>query len=199
MFRERIILFCIVVSGLLLASITCEAKGPLDPMEKHSWTLNFGAGPGIQFYSGYPSGFGPGFQVAFETGMWKLGPGVLTLGGETGFSYFNYKGGVNPDQAPDDYYYRWLTFVVACRSAYHYGWKVRGLDTYGGVATGMRYLVFRKTFYDGYYNEYTPATFGVFGGIFVGGSYFFNSVIGLNGELGYNITYAQIGMVLKLK
>ena len=199
MVRARIFLFCVVVTGLFFISSIGEAKGPLDPMEKHSWTLNFGVGPGIRYYSGYPAGFGPGFQAAFETGLWKLGPGVLTLGGETGINYFSYKGGGIPDMTTDGYYFRWLTLFFACRTAYHYGWKVHGLDTYGGFATGVRYLVFRKTFYDAYFNEYTPASFGVFGGVFAGASYFFNPVIGINAELGYNINYAQIGMIFKLK
>jgi hypothetical protein len=199
MFREKIFLFCVVVTGLLLTSSEGAAKGPLDPVEKHSWTLNFGVGPGIQYYSGYPSGFGPGLQVAFETGLWKLGPGVLTLGGETGFNYFSYKGNYFPDMVSKDYYFRWFTMFFACRSAYHYGWKVHGLDTYGGVATGLRYLLFKKTFYNGIDNGYTPAQVGLFGGLFVGASWFFNPVIGINAELGYNINYAQIGMVFKLK
>jgi hypothetical protein len=198
MFRVRILLFCVVVTGSLLTNSIDAAKGPLDPMEKYSWTLNFGVGPGIQYYSGYPSGFGPGLQVAFETGLWKLGPGVLTLGGETGFNYFSYKGG-NYQGFKELYYYRWLSCMFAARSAYHYGWNVHSLDTYGGVATGIRYLVFTKTYYNGYEDGYSPASVGIFGGLFVGASWFFTPVIGINAELGYNINYAQIGMVFKLK
>lgn len=63
----------------------------------------------------------------------------------------------------------------------------------------MRYLIFTKTYYNGYDDGYTPAQIGIFGGLFIGASWFFNPVIGINAELGYNINYAQIGMVFKLK
>jgi hypothetical protein len=36
-------------------------------------------------------------------------------------------------------------------------------------------------------------------GAFVGTSYFFNDHIGLNGELGFNVTYANIGVIYKLR
>jgi hypothetical protein len=123
-------------------------------MSKDSWLLNFGFGPGIHFYSGYTAGFGPGFQVAFEKGMWQLGPGVLTLGAEVGMSYFSYTNTyygyyIGEVFHPDvSYTYRWFSFIMAARCAYHYGWKIPGLDTYGGVAAGMRFLSFSSTYSD---------------------------------------------------
>jgi hypothetical protein len=174
-------------------------NGPVDPMSKDSWLLNFGIGPGVKYYDAYSTGFGPGFQVAFEKGMWQLGPGVLTLGAEFGVSYFWYK--YSYDDA-DAYSYSWVSVIPAARCAYHYGWKVKGLDTYGGVATGFRFLAFSEKYYNGHNGTeygYNPASISFFPGIFVGASYFFNDQIGINGELGYNINVAQIGMVFKLK
>jgi hypothetical protein len=186
---------------LLMAKSDFAGKRPMDPMSTDSWTLNFGVGPGINYYSGYSSGFGPAFQVSFEKGTWQLGPGVLTVGGELGFSYFHY--------SYDDYVtaegpnsgakYSWLTFIFAVRSAYHYGWNVRGLDTYGGMSLGMRMLSFHATYYDPLTNgHYNPNSVYPFVGVFLGTSYFFTPAIGVNAEVGYNITPIQIGMIFKI-
>jgi hypothetical protein len=188
------IIVAIVFSGTLLTGSAYAQKGPMDPMSKGSWTLNIGIGPGIHYYSGYSAGFGPGFQIAFEKGMWQLGPGVLTLGGEFGLSYFHYKWkeGKNP------YSYTWTSIITAARSAYHYGWQVRGLDTYGGFAMGLRFLVFNANYDNQDIYGYSPAPVNFFPGFFVGASYFFNRAVGINGEFGYNTTYAQIGVIFKL-
>jgi hypothetical protein len=152
------------------------------------------------------SGIGPGIQLSVEAGLWKLGPGVLTLGGEFGASFFSYtydgyvyNGKFYPDHA---YKYSWTNIILAARSAYHYGWDVKGLDTYGGIALGMRFMVFHRTYYanyNGYLEDYNPSMVSPHGGIFVGTSYFFSPVVGVNGELGFNVTYAQIGLILKVK
>jgi hypothetical protein len=190
-----------IALGILAGSLWNEAfsqnKVPKDPMDKDGIFLGFGFGPAVQYYSGYAAGFGPGFQASFEKGMWKLGPGVLTLGAELGFSYFAYTGEWKDHD--DAYKYQWFSSIGAVRSAYHYGWNVRGLDTYGGMAAGMRVLLFNGTYNYGYNNTYNPGSIYPFVGLFAGASYFFNDLIGINGELGYNINYAQIGMTFKLQ
>jgi len=198
---------CLVVLILSGIQVSAQNSGSRDPMTEGTWLINFGFGPGIHYYSGYPAGFGPGFQASFEKGMWQLGPGVLTLGAEIGTSYFSYKysGGYFNNGIfynGDTYSYKWLSIVTSSRCSYHYGWKVKGLDTYGGVSTGMRFLFFSRKYYGNYSgiidNGYNPGSVSFFFGTFVGGSYFFNNKIGINGELGYNINYAQIGLVFKL-
>jgi hypothetical protein len=195
--------FLFFVAGL---SVSAQKTAPRDPMNTGTWMINFGIGPGIHYYSGYSAGFGPGFQASFERGMWQLGPGVLTLGAEAGVSYFSYKsnGYYYKNKYYDEtaYRYSWVSLIMAARSAYHYGWKVKGLDIYGGLSTGIRILSFSKKYY-GYYADvpdvsYNPGSFNLFLGTFVGASYFFNNTVGINAELGYNINYAQIGMVFKL-
>jgi hypothetical protein len=128
--------------------------------------------------------------------MWQLGPGVLTLGGELGFSYFWYS---YYNDGTLDYKYSWLSVIPAARCSYHYGWKVKGLDTYGGVSTGPRFAVFSYKYYNNFSNlGYHPGSVGFFFGTYVGASYFFNSTLGINGEFGYNINWAQVGLVFKL-
>jgi hypothetical protein len=183
-----LLIFTALVSNQLQA-----AKGPVDPMDKGTWTLSFGVGPGTHFFgNGY--GFGPAFKTAFETGMWKVGPGVFTLGGEFTVSYFTYKYYVN-------YKETWINFMFAARSAYHYGWNVEGLDTYAGVPAGIGFCAYTDSWTDAkYHNGYRgyQAVFPYFG-IFLGASYYFNNVVGIYGELGYNSTYADLGVILKVK
>lgn len=189
------IFISILFSGCIFTNDTFAQKGPMDPMSKDSWTINFGIGPGIQYYSGYASGFGPGFQAAFEKGMWQLGPGVLTLGAEMGFSYFSYSYGAGRNT----FKYNWFSIITAARCAYHYGWQVKGLDTYGGIASGIRFLIFNATYDNLDVYGYNPAMVNFFPGFFVGGSYFFNPTLGVNAEFGYNTTYAQVGLIFKVK
>ena len=42
---------------------------------------------GGTLFFGNGIGFGPAAKVAFEKGMWQVGPGVITLGAEMTFSY----------------------------------------------------------------------------------------------------------------
>ncbi len=187
--KNIIIVILIAALFILTEQINAQSNQPIDPVSPGDWTMSLSIGAGANQYRG--SGVGPGFQVAVECGMWQLGPGTLTLGGEAGLSYFSHKWA-------DHYRYSYLTTIVAARSAYHYGWKVRGLDTYGGFALGFRILSLHRSFYNNYVDDYSPASFGPHIGAFVGASYFFGPNVGLNAELGYNINFAQIGVIFKL-
>jgi len=181
----------LIVMGLFSMTPVFSQNPTADaPMSQGSWIISVGAGPGTHvFGNGY--GFGPGIKIFFENGTWKLGPGVLTLGGEVGLSFFSYH-----------WYYRdiryhesWVNYMFGARSAYHYGWNVKGLDTYGGIPLGIGFSAHSYDNYAGYkgYSAIYPYL-----GLFVGASYFFNDFIGLNGELGYNVTYANLGVIFKL-
>jgi hypothetical protein len=163
-----------------------HGKGEVTPMQVGSVFLNLGIGVGAD-YKGDNAGTAFGFKAAAEFGLWEAGPGVITLGPEIGGSFSN-----------NSYYYNYSsysanTFVIAGRSAWHYGWGVPGLDTYGGFSAGIG---FHHYSYQGSpdYNSTIP----VFGG-FVGGSYFITPSFGFNAEAGYDITNFQVGVVFKLK
>ncbi len=171
---------------LPVLQINGEAQ-TVNPMMKRTWIIGFGGGPGTPYF-GNGLGFGPGFKVFFETGMWELGPGTLTIGGETGFSMFWHHWGTDWNES-------WANFLVGGRSAYHYGWEVKGLDTYGGIPLGIGFSVHSFDDVAGY-KGFTPVY--PYFGIFFGATYFFNDLIGVNGEVGYNITYANLGLVFQL-
>lgn len=187
---KRIAATCLValLTGFLfIPTLMAQNKGPMDPMSVDDWTLGLSIGPGTPMW-GNGAGFGPAMKFNFEKGMWQLGPGVLTLGGEATFSFFAHRYG-------DDYREVWMNMIFGARSAYHYGWNVRGLDTYGGIPLGIGFSAYSHADYPGYTN-YFPVYF--YSGVFFGASYFFNKNLGVNGEVGYNSTYANIGIIYKL-
>jgi hypothetical protein len=182
----KLILTAIIIAFAVSQDI--HAGGPLDPVRLNSLVLNIGVGPGTPYF-GNGAGFGPAFKGSFEKGMWDVGPGVITLGGEATFSFFSHHYG-------DGWNESWANFIFGARGAYHYGWNVEGLDTYGGIPLGIGFCAHSMDDHPGN-SGYTPVYPYV--GIFFGASYFFNKSIGINGEVGYNSTNANIGVVFKLK
>jgi len=188
----KTLLTAVGIVVLMAASEQVSAqKSSGNIMEVGTITLNLGvgfgrAGYGYTGYNGYGYNYGNGFgtKLAVERGMWEAGPGVITLGGEIGGA-FSTSGS-----------YKSNIIVVAARSAYHYGWNVPSLDTYGGFSLGPG---FRSSDYQSGQNststnhDVVPAF-----GFFLGGSYFLSSNIGVNAEFGYDITVFQAGVVFKL-
>lgn len=169
----------------LTTNTFAQKRGSLTPMEKGNVTVNVGVGMGTEYKSDYyNSAFGT--KVAIEAGLWQAGPGVITLGVEAGNSFSN--GGTFQD-------YKTSTFIGAGRSAWHYGWKVNGLDTYAGLSAGLGFHNYQYN-KNGKVrqNEVIP----VFGG-FVGASYFITPRFGLNVEAGQDITRLQGGVIFKIK
>lgn len=186
-------LILIVILFALVPLFLSAQKKPVNPMQLDTWLINAGIGPGTQFW-GNGAGFGPALKAAAEKGMWEVGPGVFTLGGEFSFSYFGYKW----DQGWKE---SWANLIFAARSSYHYGWDVPGLDTYAGVPLGIGFSIYGQKNAPnnqpvGWHNH-TPV-FPYFG-MYLGGSYFFNPTLGINTEVGYNSTYATVGMVYRIK
>ncbi len=180
-------IFLMIILGFLAPWNVFSAR-PLDPVRLGTWVVNAGVGPGTHYF-GNGIGFGPAIKASFEVGMWDLGPGVITLGGEAAFSYFSHHYG-------DGWNESWANFIFAARGAYHYGWDVEGLDTYGGIPLGIGFCGHGWNHNAGH-SGYTPVY--PYAGIFFGASWFFTKTIGINGEVGYNSTYANIGVIYKLK
>ncbi|MFM6925157.1 MAG: hypothetical protein ACKOU7_06610 [Ferruginibacter sp.] len=174
----------LLVMALSLASVS-NAQSPMAPVKKGSVTFSAGVGLGNEYSSDYyNAAFGS--KAVIEAGLWNAGPGVISLGGEIGSSFSN--GGIYSN-------YKTSTIVVAGRSAWHYGWKVKGLDTYAGLSAGAGFHNYR---YDknGYVKE--TEVIPVFAG-FAGASYFVTPDFGFNVEVGNDITRLQGGIVFKLR
>lgn len=183
--KTKNILTAIFLSLALSYSIHSNAQSPTEPVDKGSITFSAGAGVGNEYNSNYyNSAFGT--KAVLEAGLWKAGPGTITLGAEVGGSFT--KGGRFDN-------YKAHTIVVAGRSAWHHGWNVKGLDTYAGLSAGAGFNQY--SYKDGTtvkQNEAVP----VFGG-FIGASYFVTPSFGFNLEAGYDITQIQGGIIIKIK
>ncbi len=165
-------------------------QSEVSPMQVGSVLVNAGIGFGASYYSAYNYGTAFGFKIAAEFGLWQAGPGVITLGPEIGgtfstgaYGYLYSGNGTNN------------TFIVAARSAWHFGWDVPNLDTYAGLSAGVGFNHY--TYYDNNYRSKTRVI-PVVGG-FVGASYFIKPNFGFNAEVGYDITFIQVGVVLKVQ
>ncbi|HEX4850401.1 MAG TPA: hypothetical protein VFV08_06320 [Puia sp.] len=188
--KTRKFILLAFVNLLILTPFISEAqyKGEANqttPVRPGSVILNLGLGAGAE-YNGYYYNQPFGTKMAIEWGLWQAGPGTITLGPEIGGSFSS--GGYYDN-------YRARTLVIAGRSAWHYGWDVRGLDTYGGLSLGVGF-VHQEYYSDGnYVNNKTI----VVPGAFVGASYFLSRNFGLNAEAGFDITNFQVGLVFKLQ
>ena len=170
------------IPALSFAQSTREAE---NTFEKGTVTFNAGAGIGNVYNSNY-SNTGFGTKAAVEKGLWRVGPGVIALGLQTGGSF-------SSSGALDDY--KEKTFIIAARAAWHHGWNIRNLDTYAGLSSGAG---FNQYSYNKNGKVKQDEVVPVFGG-FVGASYFITPSFGFNIEAGYDITRIQGGIVFKLR
>lgn len=187
--KKNIIIKTILAAVVLTGSLSSYAqkRGSENAVvNKGNVIANIGAGVGNDYYDSR-NAFGT--KAAIEYGLGNAGPGVITIGLETGSSFSN----TSDVSLRNDF--RARTFVVALRSAWHSSWNVKNLDTYGGIAGGVGFRHYE--FNSGNHiseSDLIPAF-----GVFIGASYFFSSNVGFNVEVGRDITLAQVGLVFKLR
>ena len=188
MIKPASFLLSLALAGIFSVS-AFSANGPDDPAGRGNGILGVSIGPGVPFYGG--NGFGPAFVIHYDHGIWQAGPGTISLGGFFGTSLF-----WDTYSAPGiDYNQSWTNLGFNGRAAYHYGWKVPGLDTYAGFGIGARISIYNN---EGWSNGKSSSSVGALPTFFFGSSYFFNEIFGVNGEMGYNFTYAQIGVNFRI-
>ena len=150
---------------------------------------NLGVGFGWYGY-GYGATSLPAFSLSLEKVIKDIeNVGPLTIGGIVGFKHASYNWQSNYD-------WTWNDIIIAARGALHYDlFKVPKLDTYAGVALGVRIETW--SYYDFTYAKATAHyTHGLFA-IYVGGRYFFSDKFGAFGELGYGLGYLTLGVSYK--
>lgn len=180
-YKKALFVIVILLSGFSIVNAQ-TGNIPVTPMRRGSVLLNAGVGVGAEYNDHYYNrGFGT--KIAAEWGLWQGGPGVISLGAEAGGSFS--RGGPH-----NDYHVR--TTIAGIRSAWHYGWQVKGLDTYGGFSTGIGFHHYDFTDHD---EDKVIPVFGAF----VGASYFVTRGFGFNAEAGYDITNFQVGVVFRLR
>lgn len=187
MMKRLILVTVLCIAGVVLP-FQSNSQGQLDPVRLNSMIISANAGSGAHYF-GNGVGVGPAFKGYFEKGMWDLGPGVVTLGGEFTTSFFGHRYG-------NDWHENWVNLIFGARAAFHYGWDVEGLDTYAGIPAGIGFCFHSEDDFPGS-SGFTPVY--PYFGFFMGASWFFNKQIGITGEVGYSSTNASIGVIYKIR
>jgi hypothetical protein len=149
-------------------------------------------GVGFGWYGyGYGTTSLPAFSLSLDKGIADIANvGPISIGGIIGIKHASYSYTSSLD-------WTWNDIVIAARGALHYDlFKVPKLDTYGGVALGVR--IESESYYTGYLNEKASShqTFGLFA-LYVGGRYYFSDKFAAFGELGYGLGYLTLGITYK--
>lgn len=178
-----------VVTALLLLT---APKISAQMYTKGQQDLHLGVGVGTTLYgSGYHSILPP-INIAYEKGITQN----IGVGGYLGYATSRY------DYAGLDYSWRYSYTILGARAAYHYDlFKKPKLDTYGGAMLGFaiaraRFRSDNPALNENDYNS--PSSGGVTWSGFVGARYQFKEKIGAYAELGYGVSWLNLGLRMKL-
>lgn len=182
---------------LLSASVPLSASAQFDEGDNV-------LGLGVGLLGGYSVGWSgtgvtqsPALNLHFDHGMGDLGAGTWGLGGYVGYKTIGYKS----DYFYYNYDYHYTYLVIGARGTWHYNeWHGENWDTYGGLMLAYRSVSWKdNTDYGayGYLNNYSYSGSGMGLSAFVGARYFFSDKFGAYGELGYGLTWLQLGVSLK--
>lgn len=173
---------------LLFVSVCANAQNTFVKGDK---VLNLGLGLGTRFYSG--SGYTnkiPPVSASFEVGVKDNlfdEKSSLGIGGYIGYTGAKWE--------YNDWGYKYSDIIIGARGILHYQ-LVEKLDTYTGILLGYD-IVSAKEFGTSTGYDYSSSTGGVTWSWFVGGRYYFNDKFAGMLELGYGISYLNIGLSVK--
>jgi len=180
----------VFVLGFALANAQSVVKG--------NKIINVGIGLGTTYYSGdfYTSSVPPltvSMEYIFKDGV-ADGKGAWGIGGYFGYAAYKW----------EQYYHGYGSWgysannvFIGPRCAFHYSF-VDKLDTYGGIFLGYDVVKVKEfgTVYPGY--TYIAGNSGFVWSLYVGGRYFFSEKFAGMLELGYGISYLNLGVAVKL-
>lgn len=178
---KKIFLLIFAVFFLAVTQSTVKAQA----FKNGDMVANFGLGFGWYGY-GYGATSLPAFSLSVEKGIKEIeNVGPLSIGGIVGFKHASY--------LTD---YTWNDIIIAARGAIHYDlFKNEKVDTYGGVALGVRLQTYSHPDF-GFGSGKTNYTHGLFA-LYIGGRYFFSDNLGAFAELGYGLGYLTLGLSYK--
>jgi hypothetical protein len=174
----------IIILGVCLASAQLSAqKLPFGPGDK---VLNLGAGLGSTWYSGtyYTTKILP-ISASLEFGLanYFLEKGVIGAGPYIGYNTFKneYRDGG----------YNYTIILMGLRGNFHYP-MINNLDTYASLFLGYN----RVRSEDFGTPAGPPESSGLKSAFYLGGRYFIGKTFALLAEMGYGITYLNLGIAL---
>ncbi len=180
---------------LLIFVVGCFALTQLVAQEstfnKGDKVLNLGIGFGSAWYSGigYKAQVPP-VSASFEIGVVDnvLEKGVIGVGGYFGYSSYKWT------YSGSDYGWKYTNLFIGARGNFHYP-LVNKLDTYIGLTLGVNVVT------DKSWGGYEGVSAGSYGGLktaeFIGARYYFSDNFAAMLELGYGVSYINIGVALK--
>ena len=177
---------------LVVVSITSTLMYGQDSMfKKGDKDLNIGIGLGSTLYTGslYKASVPP-VSASFEVGIKDnvLTKGSIGIGGYLGYTAYKW--------TYLDWGYKYSSFIIGPRGVFHYP-LVKKLDTYTGIFLGYN-IISSKEF--GVSNGYPYNASGgtVAWSWFIGARYYLKDKFGFMAELGYGISWINLGITLKL-
>lgn len=181
------------IFSLLLLVFAATAFAQENTFNKGDKVLNLGIGLGSTLYTGgyYKSAIPP-LSASLEYGVKDNlfdEKSSLGIGGYFGYTSakWEYSG----------YGWNYSSMILGARGALHYQ-LVDKLDTYTGILLGYN-IVSSKSFGSlGEGTNYTAAASGIAWSWFLGGRYYFTDKLAAMAELGYGISYLNLGIALKL-
>jgi hypothetical protein len=174
---------------MFLATVTVTAQNTFVKGDK---VVNLGLGIGSTLYTGsyYTSHFPP-ISASLEFGIKDElfdAKSSLGVGGYVGYTgaKWDYNG----------WGWKYSSIVIGPRAALHYQ-LLNKLDTYTGLMLGYN-IVSAKEFGTGQFSDFSTEASGLAFSWFLGGRYYFSEKFAGLLELGYGVSYLNIGIALKL-
>ncbi len=184
------------VSMLLMLSNVHAQK-----MDEKTNFLSLGIGPAANYWTTYHSGGTPALRLAFDHGVKKQGPGIITLGGALGYFYKYYDGHYYYNHSSYNYKWSWNYISVVFRAGYNYNMEdagVSNLNVYGGLGAGLLFSSYHDTYSGPGYVPYDNANTDFIFNLYVGANYFISQKMAIYLEFGYDISYATLGVTFNL-
>ena len=181
--------FLLLVAGAIF--LFAQMTGQESTFLKGDRVLNVGLGLGSTLYSGtYFKSQIPPLSVSLEFGVADeiIDKGVIGVGPYVGYSSYKYE--------YSDWGWKYSNIIIGVRGNFHYP-LVDKLDTYTGLLLGYN-VSSAKEFGEpipGY--DYSSTSGGIVYSWFVGGRYWFKESLAAMLELGYGISYLNIGIATK--
>ena len=173
-----------LICGFMMAN----AQSPT--FEKGDKVINLGIGFGGYGTWGYHVAVPP-VSISGEVGILDniLDKGSIGVGGYLGYASYKETGYYANE------YWTFNRLFIGARGVFHYPF-IDKFDTYAGLTIGFNSYSW-KWHGAGSQGAY-PGSSGLGSSVFVGGRYYLSDKFGLMGELGYGISYINIGIALKL-
>ncbi|GIV27354.1 MAG: hypothetical protein KatS3mg027_1168 [Bacteroidia bacterium] len=199
----------ILLTLTLAGTLSVQNIQAQDAFGKGSTVLNLGLGlGGVVGYWGAGYSATPYLNTSLDIGVYEF-PDVkglsIGLGGYLGYKSTSYTyGGTWVDKKGNIHYDEpvkstWTYFAIGFRPTIHYSFSSANAEVYAGLPLG--YVIVSHKYSNPEYAYYANTTYPSYVGygLIFGGRYFFSKSFGAYLELGYGISYLNLGVSFKFK